>query len=199
MLARARLESDEIGRAAMSDAAAKRAQIEQIVQEAREKGYREGLEKGREEAVESVRRDLESLVERYSGLLEALAEERVRNLREQELEIISLCVSIAERIVREHIQLDPETVARIASAALERATERDEVVLLVHPDDIAVLETYVPDFRDRYKTLKKVRIQEDARISRGGCMLETGAGYVDGTLERQYSEMRRELGLDEQT
>ncbi len=199
ILARARLESEEIIRAAISDAAAKRAQTDQIVEEASRKGYQDGLDMGKEEALESVRGDLESVVERITSLLESLTEERVSNLCKQEPQIVSLAVSIAERIVREHVRLDTETVTRIAAGALAKATELEEALLLVNPEDVAVIENYVPDFRERFKSLKRVRIQEDARVSPGGCILDTGGGYVDGSLERQFSEMRRELGLDEQT
>lgn len=197
ILAGARLASEQITRTAMSEAAAQRAQIERIVEEAREKGHLEGLEIGKEEAIQAVNRELEELVRRITDLVGSLHEERVRNLREQEPEIVSLAVDIAERIIQEQVRIDPEMVTRIALAAVERTTEREEVTLRVHPNDLAVLEDFVPELKNRFKSLRKVHVQEDARVSPGSCMVETGNGYVDGTIESQTAEMRRELGLEE--
>jgi len=165
--------------------------VSKTLAETREKGYREGLDQARQEVRESVEADLARLGE----LIESLLEERIRALREQEKDIIALAVTLTERLVHGQVKIDPDIICRTAREAIEMATEKEEITVRLHPDDLQVLREHAEDLRMRFRSVRNIRIEEDPRIYRGGCIVETKSGYVDATLDGQIAEAATELGL----
>ncbi|MBC8132419.1 MAG: hypothetical protein H7X95_05505, partial [Deltaproteobacteria bacterium] len=82
----------------------------------------------------------------------------------------TLALRMAEKIVGRAIELDPATLAHIASDALMAAHVRTGVVLLrVHPEDLATLETARPALVARLASAVDLRLVADAAVGRAGC------------------------------
>lgn len=193
----ARTEADQMREAAEREIAGRRAtldaEVEEALTQAREKGYREGRTQAREEVVREAREALAQLRQ----MAEELFAERERAWREQEGEIIGLAVDVAEKVIRAQVTVDRKMIVRTTREAISRAAEKDQLVIRVHPDDLAILEDYVGELREEFRSLGKVQIEEDRRVNRGGCVVESRSGYIDATLEGQIHQVRRELGLME--
>lgn len=128
-----------------------------------------------------------------AALLVRARQEVDRRIAEADKELRVLAVGIAERLVRRHLALDPETVADIAKAALDEARGRHEFVLRVHPDDVATLERERPGLLSRLSVSAHILIRADDGIERGGCVVETDVGTVDARLSTQLAAIQRAL------
>jgi flagellar assembly protein FliH len=197
ILSEARLEADHMREEVEQELAGRRAaldsDIEQAVKKGREQGYTEGQDQARAEVVEQAREALAELRQ----MAEAFFAERERAWREQEREIVDMAVHVAEKVIRAHVEVERETIVRTTREAISRAAEKDQLVIRIHPEDVVILEEYVGDLHEEFRSLKQVQIEEDRRVTRGGCVVESRSGYIDATLESQIHQVRREFGLME--
>jgi type III secretion protein L len=166
--------------AAQAQAEEIRAQAQQEYEEALRRGYQEGYEKGLAEwlrALEEVHAGLTSLVEQAKP------------------QIVRLALRVAEKILRQRLDLTPEAVVPMIDEALRslRAQQNMRVLLRVHPDDRSILEPHRQRWMERLPWLGSLDIVVDEDLPRGGCRIETDFGTVDATIETQIRVIERHL------
>jgi flagellar assembly protein FliH len=104
-------------------------------------------------------------------------------------DLVRLSIAIARRILRRELAVDPEALAGIAVAALERLNGRDTHRVRAHPDDSAAVE----------RTLRTagaptgVLVEADASLERGSLVFETRHGNLDASVWTQLAEIERGL------
>lgn len=167
----ARMQARAIVEEAQAQAAALAREATAEASELRARAEREGREAG----------------EARAAALVIEAERRhAQSLDESERELLRLGVGLAERILRKQIELAPERVRDIAAGVLERARRARRRRLHLHPEDVPLL-------RDLIAPADLTELVADASIERGGCLLESDLGTLDGRLEVQVAELRRAL------
>jgi len=62
--------------------------------------------------------------------------------------------------------------------------------LLLNPDDAALVRPHLDQVLDK----TRLRIVEDVRIVRGGCLIETAQGDLDATLPARWRQVVQVLG-----
>jgi flagellar assembly protein FliH len=142
----------------------------QVKEEARKRGYEEGLTAGRAEAAARAAR-LEALAAAFSHPFQALE-------RAVEDEIVALAVQLATHLVRREIEHDA-TIVRSAVAdclAVLAASARD-VTVYFHPEDAALVRGHLDPAADA-----RFKIAVDAALARGDLRVASGSSFVDGTL-----------------
>jgi flagellar biosynthesis/type III secretory pathway protein FliH len=165
--------------------ASAKAQAEAIVASAeavREAARQEGYAAGREAGLASV-----------TALLAAARAEVDRRAQGAEAELRRLAVRIAEKILARTLALGPDAVVDVVRGALAAAAERRDLVVRVHPDDVAV----VVEARERLLAGAAARahlaVRADATVGRGGCIVETEVGSIDARLDVQLAAIERAL------
>ena len=154
---------------------------EQVKEQARQEGEQQGLRDGQEAArqqTSELLQNLQSMLAEGQQILEGM-------FRDQEQEIRDLVCEIISRIVQEKIESDDELVVRVARECIQRAAERKTLRVLVHPDDQALIESWAPHFNQMYDDIEKIIVETDPRVGRGGVIIETSSGGVDGRIETQ--------------
>ena len=154
-----------------------KAQAHAEAEAARERARQEGFEQG------------------LSELTSALA--RARRAYDEQIELaeqdmLELAVRLAERIVHHQITLDPEVARAMVAGALERVRDRRHVTVWLHPEDRQAIERWRDELTDSVAA-QTLHFEADARIERGGCMIETEAGRVDARLQVQLESLKRAL------
>ena len=173
---------------------------ELIVKEAEEKAahlareaYDKGFGQGERDGLELGRKKAEKLVSRMERLLEELGGLKQELARIHEQEILAVVFAIAEKIIQNHVLRDDDLVRRTVVAAFHRATDRGEIALRINPEEVQFIETAKPELFGRFKDVKRLSVIPDPSVSRGGCVLESPCGDVDGRIETQLDEIRKVL------
>ena len=104
---------------------------------------------------------------------------------DQAIALETLAIAAARRIVGAQLDLAPDTVKSIVSQVLERARRAQQVTIRVHPDDITRIE--------EMPQTQAATIQGDASVERGGCIVETELGQLDGRIDVQLAALERAL------
>jgi flagellar assembly protein FliH len=86
-------------------------------------------------------------------------------------------------VVAAAVQVSPERVLDVVRGALRTMVERERVLVLVHPDDLALVREALPE----------VEVHEERRVTRGGAIVRTHLGEVDASLETKLARAREAL------
>jgi flagellar assembly protein FliH len=156
-----------------------------LEREAFSKGYAQGEHAGAEAAGERG----EAMLHRLTQTLDELTTVRTDMIRQTERQMVQLALAIARRIVQREVSLDPDLLLAMARVALERLGDTARVTVRLHPEDFAAARAE----RVAELTSSNVTIVADARLSRGGCRVESDMGLLDIGIDAQLQEVGRAL------
>ncbi len=159
------------------------AQVEQLHQEARDEGFREGYQAGLQEAVGHA--------QAISGLMDSLSVQA--RLVDQKVmhAMLELSVELARQMVRQALSVKPEVVLGVIREALDSFPVFNQTAhLVLHPEDAALLRTAMGE----QLVHSGWKIHEDVRVERGGCRLETAHSQVDATVAKRWQHLMAAIG-----
>jgi flagellar assembly protein FliH len=164
-------------------AEAERRRIEEAFEAAREQGYAAGLAQAREESRSHAGR-FKTLTESYNAALDSLD----FRLSDQ---VLNLALDVARQVVAGELAARPERILDVVNLALRQMVETTrEARLLLNPEDAAIIRPLLNEALDK----SRLRIVEDVRIVRGGCLIETPQGDLDATLQARWRQVITVLG-----
>lgn len=150
---------------------------------ARAEGYAEGVAAGRAE-IEANAVRMRQLAESFSSTLDNL-DFRLADM------VLELALDVARQVVAGELSVRPERLLDVVNLALKQMAETSrESRLLLNPDDAALVRPHLEGVLDK----SRLRIVEDARIVRGGCLIETSQGDLDATLPARWRQVVQVLG-----
>jgi flagellar assembly protein FliH len=173
------------------------AERERIREQARRDGFEKGLAEGREAAVRAERerlaRECAPLGELLRAAARAVEASRAEVAAAAEREVVRLSVRIAEKIVKAEIAGGRPVAAENLRRAVALAVRRRELRVRVNPDDLALVEGFLPELRRELGDLGRVELEADPALARGGVVVSTPEGSVDAGLQAQLDEIERGL------
>ena len=160
-----------------------RREFEAQIAEAHRRGFREGESAGAQAAAARM----DSIVEQMARAIEQTAGYRAHLRREAEVDLVRLAVSIARRILRREVGVDPDALNGVARAALERIAARENCRVRVHPSHAQGVSRYLQGAGVR------AELVPDPGLPPGGLVFETAGGILDAGVETQFAEIERGL------
>lgn len=159
------------------------AELARLRETARAEGYAEGLAAGRVEGEQACSR-MKQLAESFSATLDNL-DFRLADM------VLELALDVARQVVAGELAARPERILDVVNLALKQMAETSrEARLLLNPDDAALVRPHLDQVLDK----NRLRIVEDVRIVRGGCLIETTQGDLDATLPARWRQVVQVLG-----
>jgi flagellar biosynthesis/type III secretory pathway protein FliH len=154
--------------------------------------YRKGFEQGQRDGLAIEEKQMADKARRLESLLTGLGGLKAQIVGETEKEFLGLAIGIAKCIVNAEVKIDPEAIERTVRAASTLVVDRSQIRLLINPDDKEAVKGLLPELASTTKGAK-LEIAEDPTIERGGCILETGFGRINATIESQLATLQKEL------
>ena len=159
------------------------AELARLREAARAEGYAEGLAAGRVEGEQACGR-MKQLAESFGSTLDNL-DFRLADM------VLELALDVARQVVAGELAARPERILDVVNLALKQMAETSrEARLLLNPEDAALVRPHLDQVLDK----NRLRIVEDVRIVRGGCLIETGQGDLDATLPARWRQVVQVLG-----
>ena len=206
--ARRRLEADA------SDLEERRRALEkETFEEARAEGYKKGAEdgeiEGRKIGLERAQEEFESRVAQEAEerakkiadaeltplrkIVEELKNTRQELLKNWEVNIMQIAAAIAYQAIMREPSLIRETPLELLREALELSMNCATLKIRMNPSDVKRLRPQIDDLLEETGNLAKSEIIPDAKITSGGCLVETSTGIVDERLESRLERIVAEL------
>ncbi len=168
---------------------------EQLIAEqmhaARQGGYQDGYRDGLA-ALENFKRSFAAQTSTQLGALMQSYADQMDVLQQQMASALATAAtSLARQVVRSELTVQPEQVASVAQEALDTLLlSARHITVRVHPDDHALVASGAADTL----AARGARLVADAEVSRGGCLVDSDIGAIDGTIETRWRRAAAALG-----
>ena len=203
--ANADLDVDSLSEQAVDEAAARNPgalleQIEaermQVLEQAYHQGYRAGEEAGRNDAQHVYDEQISTLRDVAAAMRSAFD----RYLDDAEELLVEIAFEAVCKILGRAL-CDREGVNAMVREVLDQVREREQLVVRLAPDDFALLTGRDAAAFDPAQTEEQAsnlaawnaQLMPDERVARGGCLIDSPSGSLDGRLETQLQRLREVL------
>jgi len=166
-----------------------------------EEAYNAGIVEGQRVQAEIDREQFERQLEELDNQAnDTLMELIQRDMMERESwfsslseEIMKVSFAVGRQIVNREIQQDPTIVERVVRRAIFYLAQRKEVEVRVNPNDCDRIRELIQAFQEGGERFVSAVVTGDSGIAQGGCIIESPAGIVDATIDRQLDEIEIEV------
>jgi flagellar assembly protein FliH len=197
---KARWESDDLLTKAKEDAEKEIQHLKETASAAgREVGLKEGFEKGNQEGFEKGRAEGQAtysdLVKKWNGVLEETVSQRKQLLGELRPVLVELVGQALRHCLKKEAERSGQVAVEFAEEALKKAQDRVHLKLHLNPEDVEEVEAQ----RERLQLTvgaAELELVPDARIDKGGCVLETEAGSVDVRLSTVVAQVQESINSE---
>lgn len=174
-----------------------RQEREEIHRRAYQEGFQKGVEEGTEEGKTRARQEMlasqKDSIKQLVSIVSSARQSLGVLVKNHENELVELAISIAEKIILREIDRSEDVVFGIVKQVLQRANDRQEILLRLNPGDVDLVKQHQDDLTAEFDDIRTVHIEPDTRVSRGGCLLELPSGCIDGRIEQQLQQVRKSL------
>jgi flagellar assembly protein FliH len=189
------LEAVEVARNAREEAEKEALAVKEV---AAEQGRLEGFEQGRQEGfgqgqVEG-KNSYADLTKNLTSVLTSLSEERKKIIADFQPLLIELVGESLKRCLKKESE-NSSMVIEFVKEVLRKAQDRVDLKLHLNPADVGEIETQKKQLQLSVGA-GELEIIPDARIERGGCLLETEAGSVDARIATIVDQVKETLNFE---
>lgn len=169
------------------------------IENIREEAYRSGLLTGRQQAEEDFDNGAKTLV----NICKELDQLRETILKNSVTEMQELVLAISEKIIRDSVANQCDTITATIKDAIHLAVKSDEFQIQLNPEDLSCIEEKKSEIIAQISGLKNIVLLPDSTVERGGCLIESSCCTVDASLAGQLEVIRssvtQSVPLDSQT
>lgn len=168
-----------------------RQQAGDIRAEAEEEGRQAGFEKGHEEGLaESERMRIE-----FEERAERLEDDYQKKIDELEPMFIDTLTDIYEHVFHVRFGDNKEVIFHLIQDAVRKVEGNANFIIHVSKDDYGFVSMQKKQLLAGVSNAETAEIVEDITLKANECLIETGSGIFDCSLETQLAGLKRELKL----
>ncbi len=162
--------------------------LARLEREAYEKGFAQGQKDGlalEKRQIEEKGKQLDALFSEISGLRDQI-------YAEAEEELLKMSILIAKKIIGGEIKTNPEIIGRTIRSAMKYLVDKSQIRILINPGDMEEVRRILPEIAGLTNG-GKFQVVEDHAIQRAGCILESGFGKINATIDGQIEMLEQEI------
>jgi flagellar assembly protein FliH len=157
---------------------------------------RAAYNRGRQEGEETLREQLlaqrNEFLELQRGVIQSLRDAVPQVVRDSETGLIVLAVEVAQRLVG-GLPVSAEMVEAVVHEALTQIEDTTEITVSLHTDDLALLQKHTSPSAAATVGGAQVQFRSSQEVTRGGCLVQTRFGIVDGRRETKVELLKKIL------
>ncbi|MAG13915.1 MAG: flagellar assembly protein FliH [Spirochaetales bacterium] len=161
--------------------------------EINEAARKEGYGNGREEGYQTGTEEVDRLVKQVHSVIDHAIEKRNEIIEESETQVINLVLLIAKKVVKVISENQKNVVINNVIQSLRKLKSRGEVIIRVNLEDVKLTSDHVKDFTRMVDSVGSVTVVEDSSVDKGGCIIETDFGQIDGRISSQLHEIEEKI------
>jgi len=112
-------------------------------------------------------------------------------------DILELALKVAAKIIGRDLEREPDTLLEIVATAIEATRVSKAIILRVNPEDAKLLREKRPRLMELIGRAIDLSVRDDPEVERGGCVIQTDFGVIDGQLRTQFEMLRNVLAPPE--
>ena len=154
--------------------------------------YARGRREAEQAAAEELQRERAGFAQLRDGVLRSLGEGVATVARDSEAALIALTLAAARKLVA-GLPITEEQVAAVVRESLAEIEDKAQIRVLLHPEDLALLEQGGSPLLSTNIGGDRMRLESSSEVTRGGCLVQTRLGVIDGRRETKLEMLRQAL------
>lgn len=114
-----------------------------------------------------------------------------RIFADAEKQVARLALEIAKKIVRREVRIDEQIVLAMIKVAMSYVSDAHKLKVRVNPADLKIIHANPSRGADYESAAPTPEWVADPAIERGGFVIESDVGMVDGRLGQQFQEIEK--------
>ena len=159
----------------------------------KETGLTEGREQGREEAhreaMEEFSEQFQSVTDSWTEALSGWESDRNAMLLAAREDVLTFAVTMAKKVVVRLTRLDGRIIQDQLAETLSLLSRQSSLRIVINPEDRPIVEEIMPALLEHLAHCEHAEIENDASVTRGGCIVRTCDGLIDATIEKQIDRI----------
>ncbi len=155
----------------------------EIEQQAKEEGYRHG------ETL--ARQHYQSLIDEAEDLKQQVQKAYESTVVSLESDIVETILDISRKVIGVELQQNRDVILGLVQTALLGSSPTGEVVVRVSPEDYDYVQENKEALLQHVDDIRDIAIKKDGVLKKGGCLVETGYGSIDSSIETQLAGIER--------
>jgi len=155
--------------------------------------YQKGLEEGKLLGYRHAEAEISHTMQTLSRMIEEIQARQKEIFSRTERYLLQLVFRISERIIGAISEVHRDLIRETIQKVLQIAQLSGKIKILVHPEDLKVVQDLEPELRRGFPDLKELGFVADNTIHPGGCVVETDLGKLDARIETQFNELEERL------
>jgi flagellar assembly protein FliH len=162
------------------------------LREREQAAYERGRRDGERALGEQLLQQRNETVGLQKGILDSLRRVVPQVVQDAEAAIIELALSTAQKLVA-GLPISVELVEAVVREGLRQAEDTAEIIIQLHPDDLALLRQHNAPMLNGLPETGPLRFTGSPEVTRGGCIVQTRFGLVDARRETKMEQLRQLL------
>jgi flagellar assembly protein FliH len=163
---------------------------ETLRQEDLQASYERGRLEGERALGEQLVKQRAEVMELQTGVLASLRGAVPQVTRECERALVSLALEAAQKLVC-GLPVSAEMIEAAIKEACAAVEDSAEFTVQLHPDDLALLQRTNSPLLLPQGGGERIQFQSAAQITRGGCLVQTRFGVIDGRRETRVELLQK--------
>ncbi len=176
----AELEAEKLLSEAKEEAEIIRTEAEQ---KAKEEGYRKGEE--------LAQQHYDRLLTEAQEFRDKCKEDYEKTIAGLEADIVELVLGIASKVVGDEIKNNKETILSIVRDTIKSSTNHENIVVKVSVEDYDFVVQNQNELLSMSGDINEIEIKKDSSLTKGSCIVESGFGSVDGSVETRMENIKQ--------
>jgi flagellar assembly protein FliH len=173
---------------------AQKQRTQKAIQAGYEKGFQEGLLRGKKEGEQKASTDftrrLTTMEDRLAAITKEVDKSKKAIYSNAQHELLRLSLLLARKVINQEIATQPDLILSVIRKVFTYLSGREQVVLRVSPDDFETVTGKKEFWATMSQRLEGIRIEQDKRIGRGGCIIESTSGVADAQVDTQLDSLK---------
>lgn len=160
-----------------------------LVEAAKQEGFSKGVEEGKEQGYQEYHHEILFAQE----IVNTAKKDYQLQVASAEKTILQLGINAAEKILGEKLHESEEGFLAIVKRALKETRESCEVQIHVNPCHYEFMLARKGELTVIFPKETNVYIYPDDELDETSCMIESGNGRIDASIDSQLAELKRKL------
>lgn len=155
-----------------------------------EAGHAQGYEEGYQVGLSGGQAQSQDEIARFQAMLGYLADRWDRVFKSADMDVTQLAFAVAQNIIGAVSEVREDMVLQSVRDCLAHVQDTKQLTICVNPDDLEIVRANRTHWQESYERIESMLIEADTSIERGGCLIETPSGDIDGQISSRLEKLR---------
>lgn len=160
-------------------------------EEARKRGFEEGVKQGREEIFAQTKASVEEKLSSLSAMIADVFQTRSDILNQQAQEIYKMVKTLTKWIILRELKDDDGYMERLLEKLIIELQSKSNLLVQVNQKEFERMPEVLEIVQEKLGELSNVRLEIDFDIENKGMIVESENGIINGSLEEQFKSLDR--------